>query len=480
MLAFPVLAGDLGARPSSADGRRGSLPFVVQDASLDDYQWTARDRSRSAGQDTMPDLSAMAAGISMLGAAFAIGTSPLPAAARREAAETRPLAPAAQEPAATPSDAPASARRRFGDKSLDEAATQASPVAHIRPSPIAAPLPASRGPLSPRTAWSLEPSTDDRRSTASPAMLEPLHHPVNLAPLTDKESSASTSSKPEGKRLSPLPKSASERPSARDSERLGGFARSASDAAAFVKKTGVPPLSPRKEPTTMARSGSKVETPKDARLANCKDKDAIRGRAHKYRGKYEARHVLYVRDIFNQIDVDKDGVISFSDLRAAMDSHRFIKDNDWRHHVTLDAFYQRFFNVLLKENEATEVTFTQLLRVVFPFANERDMKEMLRLSFPKLYETPPPVPPVRGLTPAEVEEIEALFRRYDADDDGFIHFNELRQATAHLPMMNRQACRELLAEWDTDGDGMLSLKEFVEGMKQIYVMRDDDRWKSPR
>jgi len=69
------------------------------------------------------------------------------------------------------------------------------------------------------------------------------------------------------------------------------------------------------------------------------------------------------------------------------------------------------------------------------------------------------------------QELEALFKLYDTDDNGFITFDEFREASANIPGLSRDDARRIMNEMDLNGDSVLNLQEFVTGMKSMYEIQ---------
>eukprot|EP01116_Phalansterium_solitarium_P017571 TRINITY_DN4366_c0_g1_i1.p1 TRINITY_DN4366_c0_g1~~TRINITY_DN4366_c0_g1_i1.p1 ORF type:complete len:328 (-),score=18.67 TRINITY_DN4366_c0_g1_i1:55-1038(-) len=194
----------------------------------------------------------------------------------------------------------------------------------------------------------------------------------------------------------------------------------------------------------------------------------IRGQAHKYRGKYEAKEVLLLKDIFNDMDRDGSGEVSYEEFQEVMERRQRdpIEEivNPGASRPMPSQFILAFFNVVDSKRRGV-ITFKQLLRMKYPLANARDMKEMMDLCYPPVVQKKKAE---HVLTAQEYQQLEDLFYMYDSDRSGHITFEELRAATLHLPGVTRADARELMKEMDQDNDGLVSKEEFITHMKGMF------------
>ncbi|KAI3921780.1 hypothetical protein MKX01_005469 [Papaver californicum] len=78
-----------------------------------------------------------------------------------------------------------------------------------------------------------------------------------------------------------------------------------------------------------------------------------------------------------------------------------------------------------------------------------------------------------------MEEVEGVFKRFDANGDGKISSTELSEVLKTLGSeTSPEKLKEMMDEIDTDGDGFIDLKEFVDyhrgttgGRNIVYIFK---------
>jgi Ca2+-binding EF-hand superfamily protein len=83
-----------------------------------------------------------------------------------------------------------------------------------------------------------------------------------------------------------------------------------------------------------------------------------------------------------------------------------------------------------------------------------------------------------GLTETEIMEIKELFDQFDTDGNGTISIEELRQAFSSMGVNDNQFLFSILQEFDKDRSGYLDIDEFVNmmvGSNQDTDSREDIR-----
>ncbi|XP_010262278.1 PREDICTED: probable calcium-binding protein CML23 [Nelumbo nucifera] len=72
-------------------------------------------------------------------------------------------------------------------------------------------------------------------------------------------------------------------------------------------------------------------------------------------------------------------------------------------------------------------------------------------------------PPPPSVSLQNVDEVEKVFKRFDANGDGKISSTELRDVLGALGSdTSPEEIHRMMSEIDTDGDGFIDLKEFAE------------------
>jgi calcium-binding protein CML len=62
---------------------------------------------------------------------------------------------------------------------------------------------------------------------------------------------------------------------------------------------------------------------------------------------------------------------------------------------------------------------------------------------------------------ADSADMERIFKRFDANNDGKISLAELTDALRTLGSTNADEVQRMMAEIDTDGDGFIDFHEFI-------------------
>jgi len=88
--------------------------------------------------------------------------------------------------------------------------------------------------------------------------------------------------------------------------------------------------------------------------------------------------------------------------------------------------------------------------------------EMLSRFNPPIKHVQPDNPWLPILTPGQLAEIYAAFRKFDRDGDGHIEPKEIRRVMKDMGfLMSEDEAKKLIAGVDTDGNGMIEFDEFI-------------------
>lgn len=171
------------------------------------------------------------------------------------------------------------------------------------------------------------------------------------------------------------------------------------------------------------------------------------------------RGVLALRKIFDEYDVDKSDSIDKRELILALRAQRQMSEESSGPDIC--TFGDSLFEVLDANSDGL-IHFSELLRLMYPLADEKEMQRMLSWGTPSLE-----MPPFK-LSIEQKQEIRAMFRRYDTDRSGTISLIELRKA------MRRFGCNDEEAEAafsaaDTDGNGEIDFDEWTRHMSSLYA-----------
>jgi len=189
--------------------------------------------------------------------------------------------------------------------------------------------------------------------------------------------------------------------------------------------------------------------------------------------KYSRKEVVTLKKIFDEYDIDSSGTIDIHELARALEKHRYEHQRHDGHSRTLEQrqaatglhaydFADSMFTALDADDNGT-VDFGELLRIMYPLANETELTTMRCWVGP----APPEPPDENELTDEQRCEIRAMFSLYDKDRNGTITLAEFRLA------MRRCGCdgddlETDFAAADYDGNGEIDMEEWTRHMKKIY------------
>jgi len=110
-----------------------------------------------------------------------------------------------------------------------------------------------------------------------------------------------------------------------------------------------------------------------------------------------------------------------------------------------------------------QMAFKTLLSRFFPSATKSEMLEMIRVAFPR----PKRTDRDRSVTMEERNELTHLFNMFDSDHSSSISLREFLAATRDMKMVKDDQVYWMYAS-DQNGDGELSLDEWIRGMHNAY------------
>jgi len=140
-----------------------------------------------------------------------------------------------------------------------------------------------------------------------------------------------------------------------------------------------------------------------------------------------------IRQAFKQFDTDNDGSISKQEVMDGMKrSGRNFTDDE----------IQAIFLLADRDNNG-QIDFPEFALIMIPTAPERISK------LKKVYRTS--------------GEVQSAFKKFDANGDGSIDFNEMRTGLKNSGvLLTDQEIETIFAVADQDGDGQVNMDEFVQ------------------
>lgn len=149
-------------------------------------------------------------------------------------------------------------------------------------------------------------------------------------------------------------------------------------------------------------------------------------------------------DIFNEFDVDGTGVITFPEFKRYMQKHK----------PDIAKMSQGIFNSIDKNRKGT-ISFSQMLEVLFPEATPDGIRILTKMAKPKKGN------PKIEINQVMLEEVKRTFVIYDDDKSGFLDREEFIHAVQQGGFTEEEAA-ECFDEIDTDQSGSVSYEEFEE------------------
>ncbi|GIL70667.1 hypothetical protein Vretimale_3767 [Volvox reticuliferus] len=168
--------------------------------------------------------------------------------------------------------------------------------------------------------------------------------------------------------------------------------------------------------------------------------------------KYSRSDILKLKEMFDSHDLDNDGRVTASELLSAL-----------REGPLRQSALSTFRSVDMDKN--CVLTFSEYLRRIYPYANDREVKVML--AWVKRIPTEPQEAMFKP-TVQQLEEISKMFDRFDSNRDGVIEVQELIAISASYGY-DESEVEELFRNADKDMDGTISFTEFIDLMKLSYV-----------
>lgn len=170
------------------------------------------------------------------------------------------------------------------------------------------------------------------------------------------------------------------------------------------------------------------------------------------RSNYSAAEVRLLYGVFSDYDRSGSGTVDLRELtHALLDQKHELERKGGRHDVSyLDDFADSMFAAADADGDG-ELSFRELLMVVYPYSSDAELEEMLGFVTPRARP--------RQITDEEKAESRELFALYDTNHDGYIDFGEFERAMRNLGFEESEL-RRAFDELDADGDGRIDAGEF--------------------
>lgn len=184
--------------------------------------------------------------------------------------------------------------------------------------------------------------------------------------------------------------------------------------------------------------------------------------------KYAKKDIVLLKKIFDDYDVDEKGTIDPEEFHKALErqkpklsvtkSHNLEERKAASSIGIFDVNSSVFSSI--DQNNDNNISFKELLTVIYKFASEEEINLMLEWVAPEPEPEPEPEP---GLSADQIKEITEIFKIYDKDKSGEINKKELSEALRSTGL-EKDDIMQIFNEYDKDGNDNIDLNEFIQMM----------------
>ncbi|QDZ23992.1 hypothetical protein HOP50_12g65320 [Chloropicon primus] len=164
---------------------------------------------------------------------------------------------------------------------------------------------------------------------------------------------------------------------------------------------------------------------------------------------FSVSDVKFLNEMFHEIDLDGSGYIGRSELSKNL-----------KQHMSMDA--QKFLNdyiSLLDSDKDGKISFKELVKTLYPGGKEAQYDKILKISLPSQVQAKKRV--LGKLTEQERGDFIELFSLYDLDESGHVDIFEFKEGIHRTGLMDINLCDTVFESMDTNEDGQISIKEFL-------------------
>lgn len=184
--------------------------------------------------------------------------------------------------------------------------------------------------------------------------------------------------------------------------------------------------------------------------------------------KYAKKDIVLLKKIFDDYDVDEKGTIDPDEFHKALERQKpklsVTKSHNLeeRRAATSIGIFDVNSSVFssIDQNNDNNISFKELLTVIYKFASEEEISLMLEWVAPEPEPEPEPEP---GLSADQIKEITEIFKIYDKDKSGEINTKELYEALKSTGL-EKDDILQIFNDYDVDKSGNIDLTEFIQMM----------------
>lgn len=194
-------------------------------------------------------------------------------------------------------------------------------------------------------------------------------------------------------------------------------------------------------------------------------KDAKKGGS----SKYPKKDVYQLKAVFDEYDSDRNGTVELAEFMAVLKKKKSAPRPGEKSTLAARQAAQGVSILDLSENVFHEmdtdgdgcVTFAELLKLMYKYATDAELKVMLD------WVKPPPEPEPEekpGLSNEAKKQIQGIFKMYDKDKSGALSKKELLAALENTGI-DRDEVTQMFKEYDGDGNELIDKDEFMKLME---------------
>jgi len=164
----------------------------------------------------------------------------------------------------------------------------------------------------------------------------------------------------------------------------------------------------------------------------------------------------FMKQIFSDYDKDNSGTVTYAEFLKALEGNEKCK--------ALLKSTAGIFQEMDQDGDG-EMTFAELMRAFYPSCTMEEIQKAIDRWTPKKKVV---VVEVKQLTAEEKEEIQAMCKSWDKDNDGNVSLSELRDSCMNLGI-EEETIKEWFKQYDADGNDQLSYKEVEELLREFWT-----------
>jgi len=194
--------------------------------------------------------------------------------------------------------------------------------------------------------------------------------------------------------------------------------------------------------------------------------------------KYSKKDVFELKAVFDEYDKDRSGRISVDEFASFLKAKKAasaprpgekstLAQRKAQEGVSILDLSEGIFTEMDVDGDG-EVTFAELLKLMFKFARPEEIETMLSWVAPE----PEPEPePKAELSKQAKDAINSIFKLYDKDKSGSLSLNELKKALEKTGI-DPDEIKSYFKDYDTDGNQEIDKKEFMALMESTGAFDD--------